>query len=174
MSFLYGLLLPIRACTLEITDILVSRRHIGQNHIKMMTQPTVESTPKRILYFSPYLCICQPLWCILLSNLLKLYILDLINQKKYIYTPKHHADPLSVSSASFLFPLSPPPLSLSLPSPLAILAFFFSTETTDALLLPVNPADETPSLLVPLPIPLSFTLGEAESDGISGARALRR
>lgn len=114
MSFLYGLLLPIRACTLEITDILVSRRHIGQNHIKMMTQPTVESTPKRILYFSPYLCICQPLWCILLSNLLKLYILDLINQKKYIYTPKHHADPLSVSSASFLFPLSPPPfLSLS-------------------------------------------------------------
>lgn len=67
-----------------------------------------------------------------------------------------------------------PPLSLSLPSPLAILAFFFSTETTGALLLPVNPADETPSLLVPLPIPLSFTLGEAESDGISGARALRR
>lgn len=67
-----------------------------------------------------------------------------------------------------------PPLSLSLLSPLAILAFFFSTETTGALLLPVNPADETPSLLVPLPIPLSFTLGEAKSDGISGARALRR
>nr|ABG66169.1 expressed protein [Oryza sativa Japonica Group] len=113
MSFLYGLLLPIRACTLEITDILISRRHIGQNHIKMMTQTTVESTPKRILHFSPHLYICQPLWCILLSNLLKLYILDLINQKKYIYTPKHHADPLSVSSASFLFPLSPPSFSLS-------------------------------------------------------------